>query len=364
MRYDYVIVGAGLFGLTCGRLLTDRGKTCLVVDKRSHIGGNCYTEKIEGINTHMYGPHIFHTSKEEVWKFVNMYTTVNHFSCRPKLRYGDKIYSFPINLMTLHQLWGVCTPEEARTRIEKETYRYRQLYPNPKSAYEFALVTVGKQLYEIFYKGYLEKQWNRDPKDIPVSILQRQVFRLTFEDSYYRDPYQGTPDYTLLFRNLGKGIEIRLGFDFLEHKEELEKQAKQIIYTGPIDQFFEYRFGELEYRSLRFNHEVLNIPDFQGTFMVSYPEKSYPFTRIIEHKHFEFGEQEKTVITKEYPLDWRQGVEPYYPVNDQENSQKYKLYEEESKKKPQYIFGGRMGTYSYINMDQTIENAINLIKEL
>lgn len=364
MKYDYIIVGAGLFGLTCGRLLTDKGNTCLVVDKRDHIGGNCYTKEMEGINVHMYGPHIFHTSKKEVWEFINKYTTINHFSCRPKLKNGNKIYSFPINLMTLHQVWGVETPREAREKVEEVTAVFKLLYPNPKSAYEYALTTVGEELYEIFYKDYLTKQWNRSPKDIPASILQRQMFRFTFEDSYYKDPFQGTPNYSLLFENLLKGIEVRLNFDFLQHREELEKQTSMIIYTGPVDQFFNYRFGELEYRSLRFEHETLNMKDFQGTFMMSYPEPIHSFTRIIEHKHFEFGEQEKTVITKEYPQDWQQGIEPYYPVNDSVNDEKYRLYQEESKHLSNYIFGGRMGTYSYINMDQTIENAIKTVKKL
>ena len=364
MKYDYTIVGAGLFGLTCGRILTDQGYRCLVVEKRNHIGGNCYTEKIEGINVHEYGPHIFHTNKESVWNFINKYTTVNHFSCRPKLRHKNTIYSFPINLMTLQQVWGVLTPEEAKKRVEKVTRPWKEKYPSPASAYEYALTTVGEELYEIFYKDYLTKQWNRDPKDIPVGILQRQVFRLSFEDSYYKDLYQGIPDYSKLFENLSKGIEVWTGVDFLDHREVFERISRSVIYTGPIDMFFNYKFGPLEYRSLRFEHEIHEIEDYQGTFMMSYPEQKYPFTRIIEHKHFEFGEQENTVITKEYPQDWSPGVEPFYPINDSKNNSKYLKYLEESSSLEQYRFGGRMGTYSYINMDQTIENALKLLERI
>lgn len=362
MKYDYLIVGAGLFGLTCARLLTDQGKKCLIVEKRDHKGGNCYTESIEGINVHKYGPHIFHTNKKQVWDFLTKHTNVNHFSCRPKLRIGDKIYSFPVNLLTLHQVWGVTTPEEAKRRIEKETLSYRKMYPQPSSAYEYALTTAGEELYNLFYKGYLTKQWNRDPKDIPASILQRQMFRITFEDSYYNDIHQGIPNYTQLFDNLGKGIDTWLEYDYHEHEEYLEEICDRVIYTGPIDRFFNYKFGQLEYRSLRFESETLPIKDFQGTFMMSYPESKYDFTRIIEHKHFEFGQQEKTAITREYPQDWSEDKEPYYPVNDSENSILYLQYKEEANKYPKYIFGGRMGTYSYINMDQTIENAINLVR--
>lgn len=303
MKYDYLIVGAGLYGLTCARKLTDAGKKCLVIDKRNHIGGNCYTEDVDGIKVHKYGPHIFHTDLPEVWKFINKYTTINHFSCRPKLHYEDKIYSFPINLLTLHQVYGVLTPNEAKAKINEVTKPYKELYPNPKNAYEYGLQLVGPELYSIFYEGYLKKQWRKDPKDIPAGILKRQIFRLTFEDSYYHHPYQGIPNYTLLFDNLSKDIDIELNVDYLENKEHFNSLANKIIYTGPIDRYFNYQFGPLEYRSLIFKEEKLNIPDYQGTFMMSYPEEKYDFTRIIEHKHFEFGTQSFTVITKEYPDD-------------------------------------------------------------
>lgn len=362
--YDYLIVGAGLFGLTCARLLTDSGKKCLVIDKRKHIGGNCYTENVDGINVHKYGPHIFNTDKEAVWTFINKYTTINHFSCRPKLRHKDTIYSFPINLLTLHQVYGVLTPAEASQKIEEVTKPYKEMYPDPKNAYEWGMQLVGPELYEIFYDGYLRKQWRKDPKDIPAEVLKRQVFRLVHEDSYYHHPYQGIPDYTLLFDNLSKGIDIQLDVDYLQNREQYNLLAKKIIYTGPIDQFYDYKFGPLEYRSLIFKEERLEIEDFQGTFMMSYPEAKYGFTRIIEHKHFEFGKQPHTVITREYPDDWSIGKEAYYPVNDNKNQEIYDKYYNISRDETDIIFGGRMGSYKYLNMDQTIELSLELIQKI
>ncbi len=363
-QYDYLIVGAGLFGLVCARLLEDAGKKCLVIDKRDHIGGNCYTENVEGINVHKYGPHIFHTDNEQVWSFINKYTTLNHFSCRPKLRYEDTIYSFPINLLTLHQVYGVLTPSEAQAKIEQVTKPYKEIYPDPQNAYEWGMQLVGPELYKIFYEGYLKKQWKKDPKDIPADVLKRQVFRLVHEDSYYNHPHQGIPDYTTLFTNLSKGIEVRLQEDYLQNKEQYNELAYNIIYTGPIDAYYEYQFGPLEYRSLIFKQERLEIQDFQGTFMMSYPEAKYDFTRIIEHKHFEFGTQPHTVITREYPDDWTIGKEAYYPVNDNNNQHIYDKYYQLSKNETNVIFGGRMGSYKYLNMDETIIIAIELITQI
>jgi UDP-galactopyranose mutase len=363
-KYDYLIIGAGLYGLVSARLLTDAGKKCLVIDKRNHIGGNCYTENMDGINVHKYGPHIFNTNKKHVWEFINKYTTVNHFSCRPKLRYKDTIYSFPVNLLTLHQIYGVLTPSEAKAKIDEVTKPYKELYPDPKNAYEYGMQLVGPELYSIFYEGYLKKQWKKDPKDIPADILKRQTFRLTFEDSYYYNPYQGIPNYTLLFENLSKDIEIKLNIDYLLDKEYFDLLATNIIYTGPIDRYFNYKFGPLEYRSLIFKHERLDIHDYQGTFMMSYPEEKYPFTRIIEHKHFEFGTQPFTIITKEYPDDWSIGKESYYPVNDDKNQQIYNKYYELSKNETNMIFGGRMGSYKYLNMDETIAISLELITKI
>ena len=362
--YDYIIVGAGLFGLVNARLLTDAGYKCLVIDKRNHIGGNCYTENIDGINVHKYGPHIFHTDISEVWEFINKYTTINHFSCRPKLRHEDKIYSFPINLLTLHQVYGVLTPSEAKLKIEEVTAPYKKIYTNTKNAYEYRLTLVGPELYSIFYEGYLKKQWKKDPKDIPACILQRQMFRLNFEDSYYNHPYQGILDYTLLFNNLSLGIDVKLNIDYLENKNYYNSITNTVIYTGPIDRFYDYQFGCLEYRSLIFKQERLEISDFQGTFMMSYPEEKYEFTRIIEHKHFEFGKQEHTIITKEYPDNWSIGKESYYPVNDDKNQLIYNKYYELAKKEPSVIFGGRMGSYKYLNMDETIDLALKLTNNL
>jgi len=363
-NYDYLVVRDVLFGLTCSRLITDSGKKCLVIDKIDHIGGNCYTENVEGINVHKYGPHIFHTNKDEIWKFIKNYTTINHFSCRPKLRHKQTIYSFPINLLTLHQVYGVLTPQEAQQKLEEITKPFKKLYPDPKNAYEWGMQLVGPELYEIFYDGYLRKQWKKDPKDIPADVLKRQVFRLVHEDNYYNHPYQGIPDYTLLFKNLSKDIEIKLGVDYLKRRDYYQNIAKYTIYTGPIDQFFKYEFGPLEYRSLIFKEERLEIKDFQGTFMMSYPEPKYEFTRIIEHKHFEFGDQPHTVITREYPDDWGIGKEAYYPVNDNKNQIIYNKYYSLAKKEDNIIFGGRMGSYKYLNMDETIELSLELTKKL
>ena len=362
--YDYLIVGAGLYGLVNARILTDSGKKCLVIDRRNHVGGNCYAEDIEGIKVHKYGPHIFHTDIPEVWNFINKYTTVNHFSCRPKLRYQDKIYSFPINLLTLHQVYGVLTPEEARSKIEEVTKPYKEMYPEPKNAYEYGMQLVGPELYSIFYEGYLKKQWKKDPADIPADILKRQIFRLKFEDSYYHHPNQGIPNYNLLFDNLSKGVDVILNVDYLEDKEHWNMQAQKVIYTGPIDKYFDYRFGSLEYRSLIFEHERLDISDYQGTFMMSYPESKYDFTRIIEHKHFEFGDQKFTIITKEYPDDWSIGKESYYPVNDDKNQILYDKYFMLTEGEDKIYFGGRMGSYKYLNMDETINLAMELSEKL
>lgn len=363
-KYDYLIVGAGLYGLVSARILTDSGKKCLVIDKRNHIGGNCYTEDVDGIKVHKYGPHIFHTDIPEVWDFIKRYTNINHFSCRPKLRYDNKIYSFPINLLTLHQVYGVITPDEARIKIEEVTKPYKEMYPDPKNAYEYGMQLVGPELYYIFYEGYLKKQWKKDPKDIPADILKRQIFRLKFEDSYYNHPYQGIPNYNLLFDNLSQGIEVLTNVDYLEDKMNWDEKANEIIYTGPVDRYFNYRFGALEYRSLIFKHERLNIPDYQGTFMMSYPETKYDFTRIIEHKHFEFGNQEFTIITKEYPDDWSIGKESYYPVNDDKNQIIYEKYYDLIQQERKVYFGGRMGSYKYLNMDETIKLSMDLAKKI
>lgn len=356
-----LIVGAGLFGSVLARELTDIGYKCHVIDRRKHIGGNCYTESINGINVHKYGPHIFHTSNKLIWDYMLKHTSINQFSCRPKLKFQDKIYSFPINLMTLNQLWGINTPENAKKKIIDVTKKYKKdIY---KNAEEWAFGNVGEEIYKIFYKEYLIKQWNTDPKYIPTEIIARQVIRLDYNDSYYYDSYQGIPNYTLLFNSLLKGISIDLNTDYLKDKDYFDARYEKIIYTGAIDEFFNYKFGSLEYRSLRFEDEILSMKDYQGVFMVSYPEKKYEFTRIIEHKHFEFGQQNFTVITKEFPQDWEIGSQAYYPFNNPKNQiiyEKYKLYDINKK----YVFGGRLGYYKYLNMDQTIEMSLHLFKNI
>ena len=358
---DFLIVGAGLTGSILARELTNSGYICDVIDKRKHIGGNCYTENINSINVHKYGAHIFHTSNIKIWNYLLLHTPVNQFSSRPKLIFKDKIYSFPINLMTLNQLWGVITPEEAKKIISKITLEYKkEIYNN---AEEWALGNVGKEIYEIFYKNYLIKQWNREPKNIPVEIIERQVVRLNYNDSYYYDSYQGIPNYTMLFKSLLKNIPLQLNVDYINDRNYFDNHYNKIIYTGAIDEFFNYEFGELEYRSLKFKEETHNIKDYQGVFMVSYPEKKYDFTRIIEHKHFEFGEQNFTIITKEYSQDWKIGMLAYYPINDIKNQMIFEKYNRYNNNK-KYIFCGRLGSYKYINMDQTIELALELIKKI
>ena len=365
MTYDYLIVGAGLYGSILYRLLTNSGYNCLVIDKRNHIGGNCYTKNYNGINVHEYGPHIFHTKDKSIYDFILQFTTINSFSCRPKLKYKDSIYSIPINLMTLNQLFGVTSPDEAKKIINTRTKYFKELYPTPKNAYEYGLATVGFELYYIFYDGYLRKQWKRNPKEIPAFILARQQIKYDYNDTYYASgEYQGILDYTCLFNTLLKNANIQLNVDYLKHKQYYDSISSNIIYTGPIDRYYEYKFGKLDYRSLNFEHTKLNTPDFQGVFMVSYPELKYDFTRIIEHKHFEFGKQDFTIITKEYPQDWDITKEAYYPINDVLNNNIYDKYFEYSKKDHHLTIGGRLGLYKYLNMDETIKLAYDKFIEL
>lgn len=365
-KYDYLIVGTGLFGSVIARELTDVGLKCLVIDKKKHIGGNCYTENVDGINIHKYGPHIFHTNDLPVLEYVKKHTTINNFTCRPKLKFGDNVYSFPINLMTLNQLWGVTTPQEARNKIDEVTKEYKKLYPNPKNSYEWGMCNVGEEIFNIFYGPYLRKQWNKDPKDIPAFVLMRQVIRFDYNDSYYYDTHQGILDYTKLFDNLLSGIDVVLDIDYLNNKEQLDNVfSKKMVYSGPIDEFYDYKFGTLEYRSLRFETERLEMKDYQGVFMVSYPEEKYKFTRIIEHKHFDFGDQDFTIITREYSDDWEIGKTAYYPINDDTNQIIYSEYEKYAiKDSDKIIFGGRLGSYKYLNMDQTIKIALEVSEKI
>jgi len=357
--YDYLIVGAGLFGSICARELTNAGKKVLVIDKRPHIGGNCYTEDKDGINVHVYGPHIFHTSNKEVWDYVNNLVPFNNFSYRPKVNYKGKIYSFPINLMTLHQLFRVNTPKEAEILLNT----LKHDIPNPKNLEEWVLSQVGTQIYETFIKGYTTKQWGRNPKNLPSFIIKRLPIRLNYEDSYYNDIYQGIPigGYTKIFEKLLDGIEVTTGVNYFEFKDEFERLADKIIYTGPVDAFYNFTYGKLDYRSLRFETERLDIPDYQGIAGMNYTDVDVPYTRIIEHKHFEFGKQKHTIITREYPSN--EG-EPYYPVNDEENNKKYDLYKKLMNQEEKYIFGGRLADYKYYDMHQVVASALHQSKLL
>ena len=356
MNYDYIIVGAGLFGSVCARELTDKGKKCLVIDSREHIGGNCYTTNYNGINVHQYGPHIFHTSDKKIWDYVNRFATFNHFSYRPKVKHLGEIYSFPINLMTLYQIYGVHTPEQAIKLLNDNKFDIK----DPKNLEEWCLANIGSELYHIFIKGYTTKQWGKDPKDLPSSIIKRIPIRLTFDDNYYNDIYQGIPigGYTTLFEKLLSGIEVRLNQNYFQNKDYFDSIATKVIYTGPIDRFYSFKYGKLDYRSLRFETEVLTIPDYQGVAGMNYTCVDIPYTRIVEHKHFEFGNQPFTVITREYSQ--KEG-EPFYPINDEENNKKYEKYKKEADLEKNIIFGGRLAEYKYYDMHQVIASALSKI---
>lgn len=358
--YDYIIVGSGLSGATFAHLAKEAGKKCLVIDKREHIGGNCYTKNIEGINVHVYGPHIFHTSNKNIWNFINKFSEFNHYVNRTKVVSKGNIYSFPINMMTLYQLWGVKTPDEAKKKLKEESQIYSNKYPNPRNMEEWALSQVGKEIYETFVYGYTTKQWKRTPDKLPASILKRLPIRLTWDDNYFDDCYQGIPKngYTKIFENMLDGIEVKLGVDFFKEKSSLESMCKKIVYTGCIDQFYNYCYGELEYRTLKFDTQILQTEDFQGNAIFNYNDISIPWTRKIEHKHFEFLKSTKSVITTEYPVEWSRSSTPYYPVNDECNNSLYKKYEELSTKDKKYIFIGRLAKYKYFDMHQAIGASI------
>ena len=326
MKYDYLIVGAGLFGAVFAHEATKRGKRCLVVEKRGHIAGNVYTEEVEGIQVHKYGAHIFHTSNEEVWQYVHRFASFNHFINSPVANYKGRLYNLPFNMNTFYQMWGVKTPTEAAQKIEAQ--RKTAGITEPKNLEEQAISLVGEDIYRILIKGYTEKQWGRDCRDLPASIIRRLPVRFTFDNNYFRDRFQGIPEegYTSMVEKMLEGIEVLLNTDFLKQKDEFEAVADKVIFTGPIDAYFDYVHGALNYRSVRFETEILPISNYQGVAVVNYNEREVPFTRIIEHKHFAFGTQEKTVISREYPSEWQLGVEPYYPVNDAQNTALYERY--------------------------------------
>lgn len=370
MKYDYIVVGSGLYGAIFAHEAKAKGKSVLVVDKRPNIAGNVYTEKQEGINVHMYGAHIFHTNDKRVWNYITQFAEFNRFTNSPVANYKGELYSMPFNMYTFNKMWGVVTPDEAAAKIEEQK---KEITGEPKNLEEQAISLVGRDIYEKLVKGYTEKQWGRDCKELPAFIIKRLPVRLTFDNNYFNALYQGIPigGYTKMVENLLDGIEVRLNTDYLEHKAELDALADKVVYTGPIDAYFGFKLGTLEYRSVRFENETLDIPNFQGNAAVNYTDRETPWTRIIEHKWFEFGKDEdgndlpKTIISREYSSEWKAGDEPYYPVNDEKNGQLYAKYKELADKETGVIFGGRLGEYKYYDMDTTIASVLDMCdKEL
>ena len=361
--YDYLVVGAGLFGAIFAREAKLKGKSVLVIDKRPNVAGNVYTEEIEGINVHQYGAHIFHTNNQRVWDYINQFAQFNRFTNAPVANYKGEIYSLPFNMYTFNKMWGVVTPQEAEAKIEEQ--RKAAGITEPKNLEEQAISLVGTDIYEKLIKGYTMKQWGRDCKDLPAFIIKRLPVRLTYDNNYFNALYQGIPmgGYTKMVENILEGVEVRLNVDYLEHREELDVLAKKVIYTGPIDAYFDYQLGALEYRSVRFETEVLDMPNFQGNAAVNYTDAESPYTRIIEHKWFEFGTQPKTVISKEYSAEWKLGDEPYYPVNDEKNSKLYQQYRDLAEKEQKVLFGGRLGEYRYYDMDAVIDSALRFCEK-
>lgn len=361
-EYDYLIVGAGLFGAVYAYEVAKRGKKCLVIDKKRHIAGNVYTKEQEGIQVHKYGAHIFHTNRKEAWDYVNQFGEFNRYTNSPIAIYKGEVYNLPFNMNTFHQLWGVTKPAQARAIIEEQ--RVAAQTKEPSNLEEQALQLAGKDVYEKLIKGYTQKQWGKPPAELPAFIIKRLPFRFCYDNNYFSDRYQGIPidGYTALVEGLLKGIEVRLGTDFFAQQQELTTCAEKIVYTGMPDQFYDYCYGELEYRSLYFEEELVDTDNYQGNAVVNYTEYEVPYTRIIEHKHFEFGTQEKTIITREYPKNWERGMEPYYPVNDDKNNGLFAKYQERMKQESQVIFGGRLGQYRYYNMDQVIEQALETVE--
>ena len=357
MKYDFLIVGAGLFGATFAYEMKKKGKTCLIIDKRDHVGGNIYTEEIEGINVHRYGAHIFHTDNEDTWNYVNQFAEFNDYINSPVAKIGNETYSLPFNMNTFNELWGVSTPDEAKEKIKSQTV---ELNHEPINLEEYALSTLGKDIYEKLIKGYTEKQWERSCAELPVSIIKRLPLRFTYDNNYFDSKYQGIPKggYTKIIEKMLEGVDVELNCDFFEKYRDFKKTANKLVFTGMVDEFYDYCFGHLEYRSLKFENRIEKTSDYQSNAVVNYTGKEVPYTRIIEHKHFEFGKQATTVITEEYPCEWHRGMAPYYPINDERNELLYKKYEKLASTEEDVIFGGRLAEYKYYNMDRTIIRAV------
>ena len=361
--YDYLIVGAGLSGAIFAYEANKRGKKVKVIDKREHIGGNIYCQSIEGINVHKYGAHIFHTSNKKVWDYVNQFAEFNNYINSPIANYQGHLYNLPFNMNTFYALWGTKTPQEVKDKIAEQTTHMQDV--EPKNLEEQAIKLIGTDVYEKLIKGYTEKQWGRSATELPPFIIKRLPVRLTYDNNYFNDRYQGIPigGYNVIIEKLLEGIEVELNTDFFADRKSLEASATKLVFTGMIDQFFDYKFGELEYRSLRFEHEILDQENYQGNAVVNYTERDIPYTRIIEHKHFEFGTQAKTVITREHPADWKRGDEPYYPINDAKNNAIYEQYLAEAEKNGRVIFCGRLADYKYYDMHVTVERALDVVEE-
>ena len=362
-QYDYLIVGAGLFGAVFAHEARQAGKRCLVIDRRDHIAGNIYTEQVEGINVHRYGAHIFHTNSKEVWAYVNRFAEFNRYTNSPIANYHGEIYNMPFNMNTFNRMWGVVTPAEARAEIERQ--RAAAGITEPKNLEEQAISLVGTDIYEKLVKGYTAKQWGRPCDQLPAFIIRRLPVRFTYDNNYFNALYQGIPNggYTAMVERMLEGTEVRLGVDYLQEKESLDALADRVVYTGAIDAYFGYQLGALEYRSVRFETEVLDIDNYQGNAVVNYTDAETPYTRIIEHKHFEFGTQPKTVISREYSAEWKVGDEPYYPVNDQKNGALYAKYRALAEGEKHVLFGGRLGEYKYYDMDKVIESALAAVQK-
>lgn len=362
-HYDYLVVGAGLYGAVFAYEAKKRGKEVLVIDRRDHKGGNIYCEEVNGINVHKYGAHIFHTSNKKVWEYVNQFAEFNRYTNSPVANYKGELYNLPFNMNTFNKMWGVITPQEAAAKIEEQ--RKEAGITEPKNLEEQAISLVGKDIYEKLIKGYTQKQWGRKCTELPSFIIKRLPVRLTFDNNYFNDLYQGIPmgGYNVIIDKMLDGVDVELGTDYLANKDKYENIADKIIFTGPIDEFYDYCFGPLEYRSVRFETEELPVENYQGNAVINYTDAETPYTRIIEHKHFEFGTQPTTVISKEYSAEWKVGDEPYYPVNNDKNAALYQKYLDKSKEENKVIFGGRLGEYKYYDMDKVIESALNFVEK-